>query len=64
METIQVRGTAQSDETAGVSKSKKSPSLRLNKQTIRTLSGADLKLVGGGEQCTCCSCTCHSHQLV
>ncbi len=64
METIQVRGTAQSDETAGVSKSKVSPSLRLNKQTIRTLSGADLKLVGGGKGCTCCTCTCHTKQLV
>ena len=35
------------DATAGASKSRKSQSLRLEKQTIRTLTGAELKLVGG-----------------
>jgi hypothetical protein len=36
------------EETAGTSKPRKSQSLRLDKQTIRTLTGAELKLVGGG----------------
>jgi hypothetical protein len=60
METIEIRSTAQSaDETAGPSNFRKSQSLRLDKQIIRTLTGAELKLVGGGLACDC-SCGCHS----
>jgi hypothetical protein len=63
METIEVRNTAQSaEEMAGASKSRKSQSLRLDKQIIRTLTGAELQLVSGGRGCTCCTCTCHSSQ--
>jgi hypothetical protein len=59
MKEIEARSTVQSaEETAGASKSRKSQSLRLDKQTIRTLTGAELKLVGGG--CGDCSCGCHS----
>jgi hypothetical protein len=60
MSTIEVHGTA--EEKAGASKSRKPQSLRLEKQTIRTLTGAELKLVGGGG-CGCtegCTCACHS----
>jgi hypothetical protein len=35
-------------ETAGASNFRKSQSLRLDKQIIRTLTGAELKLAGGG----------------
>jgi hypothetical protein len=50
MKTIDARSTVQSaDATAGASKSRKSQSLRLEKQTIRTLTGAELHLVGGGK---------------
>jgi hypothetical protein len=55
MDKIEVRSTAQSaEETAGSGKIRMSPFLRLEKQTIRTLTGAQLKLVGGG------GCTGHS----
>jgi hypothetical protein len=49
MNKIEDRSTVESAaEAAGASKGSKSQSLRLDKQTIRTLTGADLKLVGGG----------------
>jgi hypothetical protein len=49
MKKIEDRSTVESAaETAGASKSRKSQTLRLEKQTIRILTGADLKLVGGG----------------
>ena len=49
MDKIEDRDTAQSaPEAAGASKSKRSQSLRLDKQTIRTLTGAELRLVAGG----------------
>jgi hypothetical protein len=54
MNQIEDRNTVQSaEQTAGANKSSKSQSLRLEKQTIRTLTGAELKLVGGG--CPCCN---------
>jgi hypothetical protein len=54
MEEIEARSTARSaDDKAGASKSRKSQSLRLEKQTIRTLTGAELKLVGGGLRPKC-----------
>jgi hypothetical protein len=61
MQKLESRNMARSAGAAGGSKSGKSQSLRLNKQVIRTLTGEDLKLAGGGV-CTCCSCTCHSQQ--
>ena len=49
MNKIENNSTVQSAaEAAGASKSRKSQSLRLDKQTIRILTGAELKLVGGG----------------
>jgi hypothetical protein len=49
MKEIEAYSTVQSDdEPAGASKSRKSQSLRLDKQTIRTLTGAELRLAGGG----------------
>jgi hypothetical protein len=55
MDKINVRSTVQSaDETAGTSNIRKSHSLRLDKQIIRTLTGAELRLVGGGR----CMATC------
>jgi hypothetical protein len=49
MKKIEDRSTVESAaETAGASKSRKSQSLRLDKQTIRTLTGAELRSVGGG----------------
>jgi hypothetical protein len=49
MKKIEERRTAQSAETAAdPGKFTKSQSLRLDKQTIRTLTGAELRLVGGG----------------
>jgi hypothetical protein len=48
MKTIDAHSTVQSaDATPGASKSRKSQSLRLEKQTIRTLTGAELTLVAG-----------------
>jgi hypothetical protein len=41
------------EETAGASKPRRLQSLRLDKQTIRTLTGAELKLVAGGMACSC-----------
>jgi hypothetical protein len=49
------------NENVSALKSKKSPSLRLEKQTIRTLTGAELRLVGGGCY-TRHSCYPSSHQ--
>jgi len=46
MSKIEDRNTA-TDATVGARKSRKSQSLRLEKQTIRTLTGAELTLVGG-----------------
>jgi hypothetical protein len=48
------------NETAGPRMFSKPQSLRLEKQTIRTLTGPELKLVGGGGNGTSC-CTCHSN---
>jgi hypothetical protein len=57
MKKIEDRSTVESAaERAGANKSSKSQSLRLDKQIIRTLAGADLKLVGGGH-CTFSFCT-------
>jgi hypothetical protein len=63
MKSIEVRDTTQSlDETAGPSNLSKSQSLRLDKQIIRTLTGAELKLAGGGRLLVCdCSCGCHTN---
>jgi len=49
MKRNEERNTAHSAETAAdFSKFMKSQSLRLDKQAIRTLTGAELRLVGGG----------------
>jgi hypothetical protein len=49
MKKIEERSAAQSAEKAAdSSKFMKSQSLRLDKQTIRTLTGTELRLVGGG----------------
>jgi hypothetical protein len=49
MDKIDDRSTVESAaEAAGAGKSSKSQSLRLDKQTIRTLTGAELRSVGGG----------------
>ena len=61
MKTLEARNASRSADAAG-GKFRKSQSLRLNKQVIRTLTGEELKLAGGGLACTCCSCTCHSQQ--
>jgi hypothetical protein len=58
MEKIEDRNTAQSAGAgAGRKEFTKSQSLRLEKQTIRTLTGAELRLVGGG----CTGGTCGPH---
>jgi len=62
MDKIEARIGQSVEETAGTSKPRKSQSLRLDKQTIRTLTGEELKLVGGGKGCGCCTCTCHTSQ--
>ena len=60
MEKIEVRNTTQSaKETAGPSNISKSQFLRLDKQIIRTLTGAELKLVAGAGGCQC-TCGCHT----
>ena len=49
MNKIENNSTVESAaEAAGASKSRTSQSLRLDKQTIRTLTGAELRSVGGG----------------
>jgi len=49
MNKIEDRSTVESAaEAAGASKGSKSQSLRLDKQTIRTPTGAELRSVGGG----------------
>jgi hypothetical protein len=51
MNKIEDRRTAQSSqETTGPSNIRKSPSLHLDTQIIRTLTGAELKIVGGGKR--------------
>jgi hypothetical protein len=63
MDKIEVRSTAQSaEETAGSSNIRKPQSLRLEKQTIRTLTGAELSLAGGGgcTTRTCSNVTCNT----
>jgi len=61
MDNIEARIGQSVEQTAGASKPRKSQSLRLDKQTIRTLTGAELKLVAGGLYCSCAgtsgSCT-------
>ncbi len=55
MDKINVRSTVQSaEQTAGPSTIGKSPSLRFEKQTIRTLTGGEMRLVGGGTVTTSC----------
>jgi|HubBroStandDraft_1064217.scaffolds.fasta_scaffold456250_2 hypothetical protein len=57
MEKIKGRRTAQSaEEGAAPSEFRKSQSLRLEKQTIRILTGAELRRVGGG--CSWTQVTC------
>jgi hypothetical protein len=57
---IEDRSTAQSaKETAGPSNIRKSQSLLLEKQIMRTLTGAELKRVGGGTDDSA-KCT-HTH---
>jgi hypothetical protein len=53
MEKIENQATAPSteDKEEGSETASGSPSLRLDKQVIRTLSGEELKLVGGGVMC-------------
>jgi hypothetical protein len=52
MDKIEDCSTAQcAEETAGSNRVRKSQSLHLDKQIIRTLTGAELRLVGGGH-CT------------
>jgi hypothetical protein len=61
MDKIKVRSTAQSTEqTVGSSNIRTSPFLRLEKHIIRTLTGAQLKLAGGGgcTNRTCSNVTC------
>jgi len=49
MDKIEVRTTIRAaDEAPAPSNRRKSQSLRLEKQTVRTLTGAELTLVGGG----------------
>jgi len=49
MDKIEVRTTVKpADEAPAQSNGRKSPSLHLEKQTIRTLSGAELRLAAGG----------------
>jgi hypothetical protein len=49
MKKIEERRAGQSaDKSTDFGKFTKSQSLRLNKQTIRTLTGTELRLVGGG----------------
>jgi hypothetical protein len=57
MDKIEDRRTASSKEALSVSKGSKSQSLRLEKQVIRALNGAELRLVGGG----CTGGTCGPH---
>jgi hypothetical protein len=60
MEKINDRNTDQSaGEGAGTRQFRKSQSLRLDKQTIRTLTGAELRLVGGGVGCGVITVGCH-----
>jgi hypothetical protein len=62
MKKIEESNTVQPAEKADSSKFTKSQSLRLHKQTIRTLTGAELRLVGGGPSghVTCISYTPYS----
>jgi hypothetical protein len=60
MHEIKDRRTSQSaQETDGPTNIRRSQSLRLDKQIIRTLTGAELKLAGGGA-CTCVTCGHHT----
>jgi hypothetical protein len=54
MEKIENQATAPSteDKEEGSATASGSPSLHLDKQVIRTLSGEELKLGGGGIACT------------
>jgi hypothetical protein len=52
MKKIEELSAAESAETAAdPSKFMKAQSLRLDKQIIRTLTGAELRIVGGGHGC-------------
>jgi hypothetical protein len=60
MEKIEDRRARSANETHSVSDGRNSRSLRLEKQIIRTLTGAELRLAGGGG-CTghtCSNVTC------
>jgi hypothetical protein len=62
MQKIEERSTQSAEKLADASKFTKSQSLRLDKQTIRTLTGAELRLVGGGSQgVKCQSANCHAN---
>ena len=57
MNKIENNSTAQSAaEADSPSNGRKSQYLRFEKQTIRTLTGAELKLVGGGDSCGAITC--------
>jgi hypothetical protein len=61
MNKIEDRRTSQSaQETDGPSNIRRSQSLRLDKQIIRTLTGAELKLVGGAAGCPVRTCGPHT----
>lgn len=61
MKKIEERSAGQSvEKAADSSKFTKSQSLRLDKQTIRTLTGAELRLVGGGGLQT----NCNNHSAI
>jgi hypothetical protein len=52
MQKLEARIDPSVAEAAGASKPRKSQSLRLDKQIIRTLTGAELSLAGGGAATT------------
>jgi hypothetical protein len=56
MDKIESHNGQAAEEKASRGKSSKSQSLRFEKQTIRTLTGAELKLVGGGTICWPITC--------
>jgi hypothetical protein len=63
MEKIDGRTATQSAADAVPSKPKNSRTLRLEKQTIRTLTGTELKLVGGGCLRVSCLVSCGAMSL-
>jgi hypothetical protein len=58
MDKLEDRRTAQcAEEAAGSNHARRSLSLRFDKHVIRTLTGTELKLVGGGANCTIITCS-------